>query len=71
MIRRLTCPICNRELPPEIDGNASVFPFCSARCKEVDLFRWFSGDYAVVENLTPDQLYGLLPEDELPPELRG
>ena len=30
-----------------------MFPFCSERCKKVDLFRWFDGRYAVVEDVDP------------------
>jgi len=35
------CPICGRP------RRALHRPFCSARCREVDLGRWFSGTYAV------------------------
>ena len=35
------CPICGR--PTEADHR----PFCSRRCADVDLQRWFSGKYAV------------------------
>lgn len=35
------CPICNRPSRPEDR------PFCSPRCRDVDLGRWFSGAYAV------------------------
>jgi endogenous inhibitor of DNA gyrase (YacG/DUF329 family) len=56
MIRPLTCPVCQRQLPSEIDGNSSLFPFCSIRCKQVDLYRWMRGDYALIEPLRPDQL---------------
>ena len=35
------CPICGR--PAEADHR----PFCSRRCADVDLQRWFSGKYAV------------------------
>ncbi|HZC17939.1 MAG TPA: DNA gyrase inhibitor YacG [Caulobacteraceae bacterium] len=35
------CPICGR--PPE----AKFRPFCSKRCADVDLARWFSGAYAI------------------------
>ncbi len=36
------CPICTR---PAVD--AAFRPFCSRRCADVDLQRWFSGAYAV------------------------
>ena len=36
------CPICGR---PSAEGRAR--PFCSVRCAEVDLGRWFTGAYAI------------------------
>lgn len=36
------CPVCGR-VPPD----ARFRPFCSARCRQVDLGRWLSGDYAI------------------------
>lgn len=36
------CPICGKP-----SGIAGVRPFCSARCAQVDLGRWFTGAYAV------------------------
>jgi endogenous inhibitor of DNA gyrase (YacG/DUF329 family) len=36
-----SCPICGR---PSTD---QVRPFCSSRCKEVDLNRWLGGVYRV------------------------
>jgi len=35
------CPICNKP------ASGAAKPFCSARCREVDLNRWFTGGYAV------------------------
>jgi endogenous inhibitor of DNA gyrase (YacG/DUF329 family) len=43
------CPIC---------GKAAVEkyrPFCSRRCADIDLNRWFSGVYAVPVNETEDE----------------
>ena len=37
------CPICGR--PAE----ARIKPFCSQRCADVDLGRWFKEGYAVPE----------------------
>ena len=36
------CPICSR--PATV---ARFRPFCSARCADVDLGRWFGGAYAI------------------------
>jgi uncharacterized protein len=38
---RKKCPICGK--PAE----QATRPFCSDRCKEVDLYRWLSGSYAI------------------------
>lgn len=43
------CEVCGR--PAEVPR---FRPFCSARCADVDLGRWFSGSY-VVPGPTPEQ----------------
>jgi endogenous inhibitor of DNA gyrase (YacG/DUF329 family) len=35
------CPICKAPVA------AAYKPFCSKRCADVDLHRWFSGGYAI------------------------
>ena len=45
------CPICKK---PAVQ---QYRPFCSRRCADVDLQRWFSGGYAIPvleEDRTPD-----------------
>jgi endogenous inhibitor of DNA gyrase (YacG/DUF329 family) len=37
-----TCPICQRH-----PADAKYKPFCSRRCADVDLGRWFTGGYAI------------------------
>ena len=37
----LKCPICGKS------ADEMFRPFCSKRCADVDLHRWFSGVYAV------------------------
>jgi uncharacterized protein len=39
--KRGTCPICRRPV------DAGYRPFCSRRCSDVDLQRWFTGSYAI------------------------
>ena len=39
------CPICGK---PNVDDNGrpkKAFPFCSPRCKDIDLDNWLSGRY--------------------------
>jgi endogenous inhibitor of DNA gyrase (YacG/DUF329 family) len=38
------CPTCKQPLPA---GQRQFRPFCSERCKLVDLGRWLDGSYAV------------------------
>ena len=35
------CPVCGKATKAESK------PFCSSRCREVDLNKWFTGSYAV------------------------
>lgn len=49
MIKPILCPICQK---PALDSSAS--PFCSGRCRKVDLMRWCDGRYAITETLSPD-----------------
>ena len=37
-----TCPICKRN-----PAQAEYRPFCSKRCADVDLQKWFTGGYAI------------------------
>ncbi len=37
----IPCPICGKP------ADELFRPFCSKRCADVDLHRWFSGSYAV------------------------
>lgn len=47
MVKVHKCPICGVQT-----DNEKYRPFCSKRCADVDLGRWFSGSYAVpAENL--------------------
>lgn len=41
MAEHKLCPICGK--PAQKDFT----PFCSKRCADIDLGRWFKGDYAV------------------------
>jgi endogenous inhibitor of DNA gyrase (YacG/DUF329 family) len=36
-----TCPICGK---PQ---SAATRPFCSSRCRDVDLNRWLKGSYVI------------------------
>lgn len=38
------CPICEETFASK---DSRWFPFCSHRCKVIDLGKWLSGDYAI------------------------
>ncbi len=54
------CAICGRPVPPR-SGNRS-FPFCSDRCRLVDLAKWLGEEYRI-----PGRRAGDDTEDERPP----
>ena len=44
----LKCPTCGAPAAaPASPGQRSPRPFCSSRCADVDLGRWFQGQYAI------------------------
>ena len=48
MTSDLECPTCGEPAaPPACDGSKSPRPFCSTRCAEVDLGKWFRGQYSI------------------------
>lgn len=54
----MACPICQK--PTE----KAFRPFCSKRCADIDLGKWFSGAYAIPAQMPEDA-------EELEEELRA
>lgn len=51
-VRRVKCPTCQRE----IDWSQSPFrPFCSERCKLIDLGAWLTEKHAIPGEPAPDE----------------
>jgi len=49
----LYCPICRKEVALD----SAEVPFCSERCRTIDLGKWASGEYRIVSPiLDPDLL---------------
>ena len=48
------CPICKRDLLAR-DGAPSFGPFCSARCRTIDLGSWLEGQYRIGTTLDEDE----------------
>lgn len=47
--RKITCHICKEKfLPAQVE--AKYLPFCSKKCKLIDLGKWFSEDYNIIKD---------------------
>jgi uncharacterized protein len=53
-----SCPICGKPAAERFR------PFCSGRCKDVDLNRWFTGAYAIPAVESEDDSEQELPRDK-------
>lgn len=47
MVAPLACPQCGRPVAVEVEFRPKAFPFCSDRCRLLDLGAWADGDYVV------------------------
>lgn len=65
MIRPSRCPICGKEIPV-LDADAPYRPFCSPRCKSIDLGSWLSGGYRISRDLREEDLDSGVPLDGAP-----
>lgn len=52
MVRKVLCPRCGVEC--EFDSSNRFRPFCSERCRLVDLGAWASESYRVPVSAEPD-----------------
>jgi uncharacterized protein len=48
------CPTCGKPFEIERIDELPGFPFCSERCKLVDLGRWIDGAYSIPGPSTPE-----------------
>jgi endogenous inhibitor of DNA gyrase (YacG/DUF329 family) len=47
----MNCPICRRE----VASGSPYAPFCSERCRTIDLANWATGEYRISTPLKPGQ----------------
>ena len=43
----LSCPVCRQVMQGQTPAEWPQFPFCSPRCKLIDLGRWLDGSYRI------------------------
>ena len=70
MIQPQTSPICDAKNLKSA-SEAVHFPFCSKRCRDIDLYRWSKGEYVIQRELSPEEasMMEILETCELPPDL--
>jgi len=56
----MTCPICRKE----INRENPQYPFCSERCRLIDLGNWASGKYVISTPLTPSERVPEVPDED-------
>jgi uncharacterized protein len=43
-MQMIRCPVCEQPFSPE---HSTAMPFCSPRCKQIDLSRWLDERYSM------------------------
>jgi len=57
---KLRCPICKKPAKAaDVD-----FPFCSERCRLIDLGKWASGGYVISSPVTDEAIREDSPDDQ-------
>jgi endogenous inhibitor of DNA gyrase (YacG/DUF329 family) len=52
------CPVCHKTVKASLQKQAKeakLFPFCSERCKLIDLGAWLDAKYKIVSNLQSEE----------------
>lgn len=61
----MRCPICKKQFEP---GDSPAVPFCSERCRTIDLGRWLDESYPMPVLRDPD---AEVPADATPADDQG
>ncbi|MHC4952405.1 MAG: DNA gyrase inhibitor YacG [Planctomycetota bacterium] len=48
--RRARCPTCKKAVDADPEKRPADFPFCSERCRLLDLGKWLRGEYGIPAN---------------------
>ena len=62
MPSRLECPSCKHEVRTRPEN--PYFPFCSDRCRAVDLGKWLGGEYRIAQRDAAEDEDGDVPPPE-------
>lgn len=65
MSARMPCPTCGAEVIMAPEQRPASFPFCSPRCRTIDLGAWANGSYTVAGRSMTVDVDGLGEDDDL------
>lgn len=52
----LRCPVCRKDIQDSLDGERpETYPFCSERCKLIDLGAWLDSEYVITSSTTQEE----------------
>jgi uncharacterized protein len=58
-MNKVRCPICDKAMDAQGPKEWPDWPFCTKRCKMVDLGRWLGGNYRIETPVTEEDLNDL------------
>ena len=67
MAKALHCPTCKKP----VDLTSENVPFCSDRCRLIDLGKWASGEYRITSPILDPDLLEDLERGHMPQRERG
>jgi uncharacterized protein len=62
------CPICKKVIDDAMlkqSRQENFFPFCSKRCKLLDLGKWIDGDYKIISELKKEDSDDIIEKDTM------
>jgi endogenous inhibitor of DNA gyrase (YacG/DUF329 family) len=65
-MNRVRCPICERPMEGQSTAEWPEFPFCSRRCKTIDLGRWLGEAYRLPSEAEEEEAANFADEKEIP-----
>ena len=63
-MKRARCPTCKVNVDTDPETRPKDYPFCSERCRMLDLSKWLDGDYRISSTHRRGLDPGLTPENE-------
>jgi endogenous inhibitor of DNA gyrase (YacG/DUF329 family) len=62
VIRTPKCPICREPVAPRVSNRS--YPFCSPRCRWIDLGKWLGEEYRIPGPRAGDGVEAAAPRDD-------